>query len=299
MPTNLTKLIFYFILTLSPLAWASEPSGAPILRIETGMHTDTIGQISVDAQERFLLTASYDKTLRLWDLKTGDLITTYRVPIGNGNEGELYASAISPDGEWVAGGGWTGVEWEQTNSIYLFNRLTGKMVKRLYGLQSTIKHLCFSPDGRYLATSLGGLGIRVWETQHWEQVFSDVHYGDSSEYCAFNAQNRLLTTSFDGYLRLYSPSAGSFTLAVQRQMWYEQLPWVAEFSPTGDRIAVDFFNTKSIYLLEVQTLGYFFSPDTNGINDSKAFLTSLGHRMGNSYVQVEHTTIIMEWILRL
>jgi len=104
MPTNLTKLIFYILLTLSPFTWASEPSGAPILRIETGMHTAAIRQISVDAKERFLLTASKDKTLRLWDLKTDDLITSYRVPIGAGEEGELHAGMIFPDGEWVTSG---------------------------------------------------------------------------------------------------------------------------------------------------------------------------------------------------
>ena len=114
--THLLKfLICYVVLSIS--AWATEPSGAPILRLEAEMHTDTIWQISVDAEERFLLTASDDKTLRLWDLSTGELITTYRIPIGNsfgGLEGKLYAGAISPNGELVAGGGWTGYEWEQS-----------------------------------------------------------------------------------------------------------------------------------------------------------------------------------------
>jgi WD40 repeat protein len=56
---------------------ANEPSTEPILRIETGMHTAVIKRIGVDAAERFLLTASDDKTLRLWDLHTGDLLNIY------------------------------------------------------------------------------------------------------------------------------------------------------------------------------------------------------------------------------
>lgn len=269
MPTNLTKLIFYFILTLSPLTWASEPSGAPILRLETRMHTAAIKQISVDKAERFLLTASDDKTLRLWDLKTDKtdkLITTYRVPIGTGNEGMLYAGAISPDGELIAGGGWTGAEWEQSDSIYLFNCITGKMVKRLYGLQNAIQHLCFSPDGQYLAASLGSQGIRVWETQRWEQVFSDVHYGDAGKYCVFDARNRLLTTAEDGYLRLYSLTAGTFALATQWQIPYSQKPQAAEFSPTGDKIAVGFENSTLVYVLDGQTLSYLFATDYKDVN---------------------------------
>ncbi len=104
-------------------AHAAEPTTEPILRIETGMHTAPIWRIGVDAAERFLLTASYDKTLRLWDLHTGDLLKTYRVPIGAGNEGKLYSGAISPDAEWVAGAGWTGYEWDKKLSFSAALRL--------------------------------------------------------------------------------------------------------------------------------------------------------------------------------
>jgi len=193
-------------------AHANEPTTEPILRIETGMHTAQIKRIGVDAAERFLLTASHDKTLRLWDLHTGDLLKTYRVPIGAGYEGKLYSGAISPDGEWVAGAGWTGVEWDDNYSIYLFNRASGKLVKRLFGLENGIAHLCFSPDGQYLGASLGGKnGVRVWNTQNWQQIFSDTDYADDSYWCDFDPQNRLVTISYDGYLRLYSSASYGFS----------------------------------------------------------------------------------------
>jgi len=272
---NLFKLLMcYFILSVS--AWATEPSGAPILRLEAGMHTDTITQISVDAEERFLLTASDDKTLRLWDLSNGELITTYRIPIGNdlgGLEGKLYAGTISPNSELVAGGGWTGYEWEQSQSIYLFNRITRKLIKRLYGLENTIDHLCFSPDDQYLAATLSSGGIRIWETKNWEQVFSDIHYGEASEYCVFDEKNRLLTTAQDGYIRLYSSDADTFALVAQYLIPYEQLPVVAEFSPNGDKIAVGFINSPLIYVLDGQTLSYLFSPDMNDVADYSRFIS--------------------------
>jgi hypothetical protein len=37
---------------------------APFLRLETGMHTAAIKRISVDAAERYVVTASHDKTAR-------------------------------------------------------------------------------------------------------------------------------------------------------------------------------------------------------------------------------------------
>ncbi|MDM8563627.1 hypothetical protein QUF54_09760, partial [Candidatus Marithioploca araucensis] len=231
--------LFSFLVTT---AHADEPSSEPILRIETGMHTAAIMRISVDAAERFLLTASLDKTLRLWDVHTGDLLKTYRVPIGAGNECRLDSGVISPDGEWVAGGGWTGKEWDnKTTSIYLFNRASGKLVKRLSGLETSITNLCFSLDEQYLGATIGGNnGIRVWETQTWQQIFSDTDYADSSLWCDFDPQNRLLTSSRDGYLRLYSSASDGFSLVVKSDAPGGSEPYTAVFSQNGDKIAVGF-----------------------------------------------------------
>jgi WD40 repeat protein len=88
---------------------------APMLRIETGMHTAMIRRIAVDAAGRFLVTGSDDKTVRVWELETGRLLRTIRPPTGTGNEGKIYAVAISPDGRTIAAGGWTGFEWDRSS----------------------------------------------------------------------------------------------------------------------------------------------------------------------------------------
>lgn len=107
-----------------------EPSREPILRIETGMHTATIRHIGVDASNRFLVTASDDKTVRVWELPSGRLLRIIRVPIGVGNEGKLFAVAMSPDGSTIAAGGWTSID-ALNNSIYIFDRESGRLIRRL------------------------------------------------------------------------------------------------------------------------------------------------------------------------
>jgi WD40 repeat protein len=47
---------------------------APQLRLETGMHTAAITHIGVDAGNRYLVTGSHDKTIRVWELETGRLL---------------------------------------------------------------------------------------------------------------------------------------------------------------------------------------------------------------------------------
>jgi len=47
---------------------AGDPPTQPILRLETGIHTAMIPRIGADAAGRILVTCSYDKTSRIWDL---------------------------------------------------------------------------------------------------------------------------------------------------------------------------------------------------------------------------------------
>ncbi len=196
--------IIFFVSFLKNGVYAGEPPREPILRIETGMHTSVIKRIGVDAENRYLVTGSDDKTIRVWELKTGRLLRVLRPPIGKGNEGKIYSVAISPDGRLIVGGGWTGYEWDNTHSIYIFDRESGRLIKRIQGLPNVIFHLIFSKDGRYLVTCLGGNnGIRVYETEKFTLIMEDKDYGDNSHGADFDKEGRLVTTSYDGYIRLY------------------------------------------------------------------------------------------------
>ena len=77
------------------------------LRLDPGMHTAMIRRVSVSADGALMATGAYDKTVRLWSLPEGELVRTFRPPIGDGNEGKVYAVALDPAGQWVAAGGWT------------------------------------------------------------------------------------------------------------------------------------------------------------------------------------------------
>src|SRR5216683_6066030 len=154
-----------------------QSSAPPVLRLETGMHTAPIRAAAVDAGGRVLATASFDKTVRLWSLPTGEQLKVLRPAIGSGAEGELFAVAVSPDGRFVVAGGWTGFEWEKTNSLYVFETGTGQLVRRIGGLSQVINRLAWSPDGRYVAVGLAGAnGIRVFETGDWHEVGKDADY---------------------------------------------------------------------------------------------------------------------------
>src|SRR5205809_7850458 len=109
----------------APPAPAGGPPTDPLLRLDTGMHTAGIIRIGIDAANRYLVTGSEDKTVRVWELASGRLLRTIRPPIGADNEGKIFSVALSPDGTTVAAGGATGRAWDRSNAVYLFDRESG------------------------------------------------------------------------------------------------------------------------------------------------------------------------------
>ncbi|MBW8874309.1 MAG: caspase family protein [Acidobacteria bacterium] len=269
------------------LALLSSPAAAdekPFLRIETEMQTAGINWMDVDAAGRYLVTGSDDKTVRVWDLQSGELQRVLRSPIGEGDEGKIYAVAISPDGETVAAGGWTGHAWEKGYSVYLFERQSGRLRGRISGLPNVTLHLAFSHDGARLAAALGGAnGVRVFKAADGRELGADGGYDDSSYGVDFDAAGRLVTSSFDGQIRLYGPD---LKILAQVEAPGGQEPFGIAFSPDGRRIAVGYRDTHRLDVLSGGDLKLLYSADSRAKNHNLAtvawsrdgaFLYAAGH----------------------
>jgi WD40 repeat protein len=241
------------------------------------MHTAIIKKIDVDAAERYLVTGSDDKTVRVWSLPDGRLLRVLRPPIGEGHEGKVYAVAISPDGKTVAVGGWTS-KTGSDNAIYLFNRATGELRQRITGQLNRILHLAYSPDGSTLVASLKSSpdgstlvaslikkgGIRLYRTSDYRLQAQDTDYGAASYWAEFDSTGRLVTTCKDGYIRLYNKQ---FKLLTKRKAVGGHHPFAARFSPTGDKIAVGFQDSTRVNVLSGEDLNFLYSPNTQGVNN--------------------------------
>lgn len=274
------------------------PPSIPMLRLDTGMHTAPIKGIASDRDGRWLVTASDDKTLRLWSLDDGVLLRTLRVPIGIGNAGRLFAVAMDPDGDWIAAGGWTRYRNGAGHGVYLFDRATGQVRQRLGDLPDMITALCVSSDGAFLAAGLhGSAGLRVWSTNDWQPVAEDADYSGGIHRCGFGPEGRLVVSSDDSQLRLYGKD---FDRGAKVRAPGGDEPFAAVFSPDGATIAVGYSDSTTLDLLSSVDLSHRYSPDTAGIDNgnlARVAWSKDGRRLyaGGRFEGRNHVNPIVVW----
>jgi WD40 repeat protein len=130
---------------------AQQLTGDLLPMLDTGGHTLPIVGLSFTPDGRQLVSASNDKTIRVWDLATGKPVRTIRGESAPGIQGRIYAMALSPDGKWLAVGGWTfGSRLLNEFGIRLYDFGSGRLVARLETDKFLAFNLAFSPDSRYL-----------------------------------------------------------------------------------------------------------------------------------------------------
>ena len=252
-------------LTLSasaPAQASAEPPTAPFLRVDPGFHTQVVNRIALDREARILVSVSDDKTARVWSTVDGTLLNTIRVPIADGEEGALYAVALSPDAKTLLIAGSTGFAWDKAFAVYLYDLEKQRFRGRLPNLPAPVNHLAFSADGSRFALALGGrAGIRIHDATNGKLIGQDAEFQDRATWIGFDKDGRAASVGFDGQVRLYDQAGARIA---RRALGGGALgggalggggkPYSLAFSPTGDGLAVGYLDQPRVELLNARDL---------------------------------------------
>src|SRR3569832_2336956 len=245
-------------------AYAGVAPSAPMLRIETGHHTSFILSLTYDESRQRLITESDDKTIRVWLLSALVAVAFFCVLFVPGFEGQLYTAALSPDGRTLAVAGWTGWQWDNKGAIYLIDVESGAITGRITGFDEVVGPLAYSPDGKYLALGLlGRQGLHGLQTGDYCEIAWDIDYQDKTIGLLYTPQGGIITTSLDGYVRLYDKD---FRLIGRVQAGLAGArAYGARRSPDGTRIAIGFHDVAAISVLSAQDLSPLYSVRVEGL----------------------------------
>jgi hypothetical protein len=98
-----------------------------------------------------LLSGSGDKTLKLWDLATGQLLRTFE-----GHHDLVWSVAFSPDGGRLLSG-------SRDKTLKLWDAATGQLMRTFEGRSSLVSSVTFSPDGRQVVSGAAEGTIKLWD----------------------------------------------------------------------------------------------------------------------------------------
>jgi WD40 repeat protein len=256
------------------MAFAQAPVSEPQLRVEAGMHTAVVRHVGVSADGKRMVSASYDKTIRVWSIPEGKLENVFRVPIGEGFEGSIFAIALSPDGKTIAVGGWL-----KQKFVYLIDATTGEIIRSLGPNPEVTMNLAFSPDGSKVVVTLGRIyGMRMFDVATGALLAEDTNYTDDTNGIGFAENGTFATGSYDGLLRLYGQDG---SLISQVNAPNGKKVFSVSYAAGGDRIAIGYTDAPKVDIFSASSYEWLPPPDFTGMD--KGDLTAVSwSRDGNT-----------------
>ena len=140
-------------------------TGEPLERLEG--HTDGVLHVAFAADGRYALSASYDKTVRVWALPpgrpAGEEPPVVEVAHFLGHAGAVDSAVVSPDGRRILSGSYD-------KTMILWDRETRQPIRRFNEHGGKGQSVAFAPDGRR-ALSGGGDGVlRLWDLESGDLI---------------------------------------------------------------------------------------------------------------------------------
>ena len=218
-------------------AQAQSTAERPTLVIELGSHSAPVRRIDAHAARGVAVTASDDRTARVWELASGELRHVLR-PLAAGNEvGRLYGAAIHPTEPLVAVAGTSGSA-ETAHLIYLFNLDSGALVRTIDAQAGDIRKLAWSADGSVLLAGYNGThGVRAFALDG--RALLDDRLGGPVFGIAVGPGGQAAAVALDGTLRSYRVGAGAAAVLGGTRIEGRR-PAAVAFSPDGARLVVGY-----------------------------------------------------------
>ncbi|RCJ14496.1 hypothetical protein A6S26_10270 [Nostoc sp. ATCC 43529] len=179
--------------------------------------------VAISPDGRTLASGSLDKTIKIWNLTTGQEIRTL-----NGHSDWVSSVAISADGRTL-------VSSSSDSTIKIWNLTTGQEIRTLNGHSSTVDSVAFSADGRTLASGSRDNTIKIWNLTTGQEIRTLNSHSYAVNSVAFSPDGRTLASnSWNKTIKIWNLTTGQ---EIRTLNGHSDVVWSVAISPDGRTLA--------------------------------------------------------------
>ncbi|NVM28459.1 MAG: hypothetical protein HWN65_06425 [Candidatus Helarchaeota archaeon] len=172
-------------------SWAVKP-----IRIITG-HGPSILSCAFSPDGTQALSASYNGTLRLWDVKTGTYFRIFK-----GHKKPVTSCAFSSDGTRI-------VSASKDKLVILWDVKSGKRLKVFKGHVDDVNKCRFSPDDTRIISCSDDKTLILWDVESGKRISTLEGHNYRVKDCVFSTDgSSILSASTENTLRLWDAQTG-------------------------------------------------------------------------------------------
>jgi WD40 repeat protein len=160
-------------------------------------HTDAVFSLAIMPDGKTLVTGSGDKTIKIWNLSTGELKNTLI-----GHTDAVFSLAMTPDGQTLVSG-------SGDKTIKIWNLSTGRIKSTLTGHTDVVISCAISKDGKTLVTGSGDKTIKIWNLSTGQLKNTLIGHTNGVRALAITPDGQTLVSgSGDNSIKIWNLSTG-------------------------------------------------------------------------------------------
>jgi WD40 repeat protein/predicted Ser/Thr protein kinase len=188
------------------------------------VHSNTLTFAAFGPDGSRVATASTDRTAKVWNASTGELICTLT------HKDRVLRAAFSPDGRLVATA-------SQDKTARVWDAESGQPVSSLLVHNVAVIDARFSPDGRRVVTANSDNAARVWEATTGDPITPSLHHDARITSAVFSPDGRRIVSSAEKMVRVWDAASTSVELVMPPLVSNDDILHVAQ-SADGRRLTI-------------------------------------------------------------
>ncbi|MBU2631652.1 MAG: hypothetical protein KKE61_23825, partial [Proteobacteria bacterium] len=186
-------------------------------------HSNVVTSLAFSPDNKCLASASVDKTVILWDLKTFQAKKVFKK-----HTDAVFSVVFSPDGKTLASA--------SADQTIIFWDMSIRYFKGSIRAHSNVVYnLAFSSDGKIMASASADKTIILWDMDNYKILRKLIGHKDEIYKVAFSPDNKTIASaSFDKTVILWDVETGK---AINNFSGHSEAVYSVAFSPDGKTIA--------------------------------------------------------------